>query len=94
MTDYRDPTRPGARDPDRYAGAQAWSGAAWGWIAGIAVVVLILVFVFGMTGNSDRVTSEKSPPPATTGQGSTPPAPPAKMAPSKTNPAPTPPAKQ
>jgi hypothetical protein len=76
MTDYRDPNyrdpnRPIYRDPDPSMGAQPWSNATWGWIAGIAVVVLVLIFAFG-TG-SERVASDNASPPATTGQRSVPP---------------------
>ena len=51
MTDYRDPNyrdpnQPGYRDPSYPAAS--WSNATWGWIAGISVVVLILIFAFGM----------------------------------------------
>ena len=58
MTDYRDPNyrdpdRPPYRDPDVSPAARPWSNATWGWIAGIAVVVLLLIFAFG--SGSDRV---------------------------------------
>jgi hypothetical protein len=75
-----------------------WSTATWGWIAGISVVVLILIFAFGM-GADDRTANDATLPPATTGQRTVPPAPPAgapSQAPSM-NPAPapvTPPAQQ
>jgi hypothetical protein len=69
MTDYRDPSyrdpsRPGERDP--LTGPQPWSNATWGWIAGIAIVVLVLIFAFGTGG--DRVATDTKSPPATTGQ--------------------------
>jgi hypothetical protein len=89
MTDYRDPNRPDYRDPNRQMDGQGWSTATWGWIAGIAIVVLILVFAFGIGGNDERVaTDTKSP--ATTGQRSPPPAPPTGAQPEA--PRPTPPA--
>jgi hypothetical protein len=102
MTDYRDPNyrdpnRPGYRDPSLPADA-SWSTATWGWIAGISVVVLVLIFAFGMRGD-DRTANDTTRPPATTGQRTVPPAPPAGApaeAPSM-NPAPapaTPPAQQ
>jgi hypothetical protein len=74
MTDYRDPNdrdpnRPMYRDPDPM-NMQPWSNATWGWIAGIAVVVLVLIFAFGSGG--ERTASNTSPP-ATTGQGAVPP---------------------
>jgi hypothetical protein len=103
MTDYRDPNyrdpnRPGYRDPAAPADASHWSTATWGWIAGISVVVLILIFAFGMSGNGDRTATDKTRPPATTGERTMPPAPPAaapSQAPSMNPaPAPTPPAKQ
>jgi hypothetical protein len=106
MTDYRDPNyrdpnRPAYRDPSLPAEA-GWSTATWGWIAGLSVVVLILIFAFGMSGPSDQTAMEPSAPPVTTGQRPTPPAPPAgapSQAPSmnKADPAPAPappPAKQ
>jgi len=70
MTDYRDPNRPPYRDPD-LSTAQPWSNATWGWIAGIAVVVLVLIFAFG--SGSDRMATDKGSPPATAGQRSIPP---------------------
>ena len=99
MTDYRDPNyldpnRPGYRDPVASADPNRWSTATWGWIAGISVVVLILIFAFGMSGDGDRTAKDTTRPPATTGQRILPPAPPAGApadAPSMT-PAPTPPA--
>jgi len=76
MTDYRDPNyrdpdRPPYRDPDVSPAARPWSNATWGWIAGIAVVVLLLIFAFG--SGSDRVATDKNSPPATTGQRTVPP---------------------
>ena len=81
MTDYRDPNyrdpnRPGYRDPSLPADA-SWSTATWGWIAGISVVVLVLIFAFGMGGDGDRTAKDTTRPPATTGQRTVPPAPPA-----------------
>lgn len=78
MTDYRDPNyrdpaRPGYRDLNTPADSQAWSNATWGWIAGIAVVVLVLIFAFS-SGNQ-RTAVDESNPPATIGQRTTPPAP-------------------
>ena len=78
MTDYRDPNyrdpaRPGYRDPNAPADSQAWSNATWGWIAGIAVVVLVLIFAFS-SGNQRSAVDEANPP-ATTGQRTTPLAP-------------------
>ena len=98
MTDYRDPNyrdpiRPGYRDPVGSADANHWSTATWGWIAGISVVVLILIFAFGMGGTGDQTAKDTTRPPATSGQRALPPAPPAGApaeAPSM-NPAPTPP---
>jgi len=55
---------------------RSWSAATWGWIAGIAVVVLVLVFAFS-GGDSSRVATDTANPPSTTGQRTspTPPAP-------------------
>jgi hypothetical protein len=100
MTDYRDPNyrdpnRPGYRDPAAPVDASHWSTATWGWIAGISVVVLILIFAFGMGGDGDRTAKDTTRPPTTTGERTVPPAPPAQQAPSMNPaPAPTPPAKQ
>ena len=103
MTDYRDPNY---RDPNRpdYRGPALpadsnWSTATWGWIAGISVVVLVLIFAFGVGGDRDRTATDTSRPPATSGQGSLPPAGAPSQAPSMNpvpaDPAPaTPPAKQ
>jgi len=68
MTDYRDPNYRDPTRPDRdpLGGAQPWSNATWGWIAGIAIVVLVLIFAFGTGG--DRVATDNKSPPATTGQ--------------------------
>ena len=98
MTDYRDPNsrdpnRPVYRDPLTPADPNHWSTATWGWIAGISVVVLILIFAFGMGADGDRTAKDTTRPAATTGQSALPPAPPA-GAPSEApsmNPAPTPP---
>ncbi len=46
--------------PARNAGG---SGMMWGWIAGIAVVVLVLAFLFGSTGSQQ--TADTTPPAAT-----------------------------
>ena len=75
MTDYRDPNyrdpdRRDYRDPDLSTDAQPWSNATWGWIAGIAAAVLVLIFAFG-TGRERVATEDTSP--ATTGQRTNPP---------------------
>jgi hypothetical protein len=97
MTDYRDPNyrdpdRPGYRDPIRASmDQQAWSSATWGWIAGIAVVVLVLIFAFG--GGRDATVTSTSSPPATTGQRTVPNPPasgPKSDAPTLNRPAPAP----
>jgi len=89
MTDYRDPNY---RDPNRPGlDAQPWSNATWGWIAGIAAAVLVLIFAFG--GGSDRVATDQTSPPATTGQRNVPPpgaAGPKTDAPTMNQPAPAP----
>ena len=71
---YRDPTMPGYRDPVVPANASSWSTSTWGWIAGLSVVVLILIFAFGMSGNNDQTAKDTTNPPATTGQNTVPPA--------------------
>jgi hypothetical protein len=98
MTDYRDPNyrdpiRPEYRDPDLAADSGgSWSGATWGWIAGIALVALVLIFAFSSGRDADRVARDSNVPPATTGQRSAPPAPSTSMntdAPSTNRPAPS-----
>jgi hypothetical protein len=78
MTDYRDPNyrdpdRTVYRDPKMLGDDQSWSNATWGWIAGLAIVVLVLVFAFG-TDRGPTTADTTVNPPATTGQGTTPPA--------------------
>src|SRR4051812_14780144 len=83
MTDFRDPNYrdPSYRDPAQPmrdpvpAESQGWANSTWGWIAGLAVLVLILVFAFGTDGTD--TAADRSNPPSTVGQGTTPPAPPA-----------------
>ncbi len=96
MTDYRDPNYrdpnlSGNRDPSAPLDQQAWSSATWGWIAGIAVVVLVLIFAFG--GGREQTATDTASPPTTTGQRNVP-APPASGpktdAPTMNRPAPVP----
>jgi hypothetical protein len=91
---YRDPARPGYRDPDMPVESGSWSGATWGWIAGIALVALVLIFAFSSGRDGDRVARDSNAPPTTTGQRSTPPAAPSTGmstdAPSMNHPAPVP----
>jgi hypothetical protein len=97
MTDYRDPNyrdpmRPDFRDPALNPASQSWSNATWGWIAGIAIVVLVLAVMFS-GGTSDRTATDTANPPPTVGQRTTPPAPPAlpkSEAPTMNRPAPEP----
>jgi hypothetical protein len=95
MTDYRDPNyrepvRGEYRDPAVPADSGSWSSATWGWIAGLAVLALVLIFVF--SGDTNRTASDTTTPPATTtGQGGSRMAPPADPgAPSMNRPAPAP----
>lgn len=64
-----DPNDPIPMEPvaPRSAGG---SGMMWGWIAGIAVVVLILAFMFGGTTSQQTATTTPpaNPPAATTSQ--------------------------
>jgi hypothetical protein len=90
MTDYRDPTYrdpnlPRSRDPDLAADGGSWSSATWGWIAGIAVVVLVMLFIFSSGPDTPRTTS--TAPSTTTGESTTPPAM-RPQAPAPANPAP------
>ena len=66
MTDYRDPNyrdpmRPDLRDPALTPASEPWSNATWGWIAGIAIVVLVLAVMF-TGGNSDRIATDATAP--------------------------------
>jgi hypothetical protein len=99
MTDYRDPNyrdpaRPGYRDdPNLPVESQSWSGATWGWIAGIAVVALVLIFAFSGGRDVNRTAIDTSAPPSTTGQRTTPALPSGGMnndAPAMNRPAPAP----
>jgi len=97
MTDYRDPNN---RDPARrvYSDAnapvdsEAWSSSTWGWIAGFAVVALVLIFAFSGGRDANHTAADSTTPPVTTGQGSSPASPPAidKGAPTMNRPAPAP----
>jgi len=97
MTDYRDPnyrdpTRPDMRDPMIAPTNSSWSNATWGWIAGIAIVILVAAVMF-TGGNSDRTATDTANPPATIGQRTNPPAPtvaPKSDAPTMNRPAPAP----
>jgi hypothetical protein len=93
MTDYRDPSyrSPSYRDPSLPpADTQPWSNSTWGWIAGLAFIVLALVFIFA--GSDTRTANEPANPPSTVGQRSMPPAPaaPTSEAPTMNRPAPAP----
>jgi hypothetical protein len=95
MTDYRDPNyrdpaRRDYRDPDVPVDSESWSSATWGWIAGFAVVALVLIFAFS-SSDTNRTASDATNPPVTTGQGGSRMAPPADPgAPSMNRPAPAP----
>ena len=98
MTDYRDPNyrdpaRRESRDPDVPVDSESWSSATWGWIAGFAVVALVLIFAFSSGRDANRSATDSANPPVTTGQGSSPMAPPAGIntgAPTMNRPAPAP----
>ena len=86
MTDYRDPNYRDPvdreyRDPDVAADSESWSGASWGWIAGFAVVALVLIFAFTAGRDGDRTARDMANPPTTTGQGSPSVSPPASVNP-------------
>jgi hypothetical protein len=68
---YRDPRGPGYPDPNRPTEAQPWSNATWGWIAGIVIAALVLIFAF--SAGNERVATDNASPPATTGQRNVPP---------------------
>jgi hypothetical protein len=68
-----DPRHTDPRDSDPYPSsnlrAERGNAAMWGWIAGIAAVVL-LAFVLAAGWNNDPQTASQTPP-ATTGSGAT-----------------------
>ncbi len=67
MTEYRDPFSrdPNSPRPDPDAMRESWSNATWGWIAGIAVVVLLVLLVFGRTNQpTQTATAPQMNPPA------------------------------
>ena len=63
-----------SRDPTLPPGGENWSDATWSWIAGIAILLLVLIFAFGR--GEDEVAMRTQAPSATTGQRSPPPPPP------------------
>jgi hypothetical protein len=83
MIDDRDPNSrgpnmpkfgdPDYRDPSMQPPTRPWSDATWAWIAGIAVVVLILAFVVGSRTGPNNASNTATPP-STVGQRTTPPA--------------------
>jgi hypothetical protein len=76
-----DPRLNANRDP-RETGA---SNAMWGWIAGIAVLVLMLVFLFGSNSQNTQTSDNANRPAITTPPNNS------AMSPRPTMPAPTPP---
>src|SRR4249919_2029693 len=89
---YRDPARPAYPDANAPVDSESWSSSTWGWIAGFAVVALVLIFAFSSGREANHVASDSTNPPLTTGQGSSPASPPAidNGAPSMNRPAPAP----
>jgi hypothetical protein len=79
MTDYRDPRNPdlNRREPPIVRGSDAASSSFWAWIAGIVLVVLVLILAFGSGHVTKRSATNGGNAPATTGQGTAPPAAPA-----------------
>src|SRR4051794_6952920 len=82
MTDYRDPNyrdpaRPVYPDANAPVDSESWSSSTWGWIAGFAVVALVLIFAFSGGRDASRTAIDSTSPPVTTGQGSSPASPPA-----------------
>lgn len=77
MTDYRDPRNPdlNRREPPIVRRTDAASSSYWAWIAGIVLVVLVLILAFGSGPVTKRSATNGANPPATTGQGTAPPAP-------------------
>jgi hypothetical protein len=67
MSDYRnyggDPNDPLNRN---FGYEPAARDSAWGWIAGAAFVLIVLVLAFGMSHGSKRVASNDVAPPAAT----------------------------
>jgi hypothetical protein len=69
MTDYRDPDHRGGAPGYSDGGASRgrWTSATWGWIIGIALIILVLIFAVG-SGNEYQVADDDAVVPATTGQ--------------------------
>jgi hypothetical protein len=61
---YQDPDPLRDRDLDRNAqiNREYGSNAMWGWIAGAVVVVLMLVFLFGGTNDTNTASNTPSAP--------------------------------
>jgi hypothetical protein len=62
---YQDPD-PLRRDPrlepeSRISDESGSSSALWGWIAGIAALLLVLVFLFGSGSDNTRTTDIRNP---------------------------------
>jgi hypothetical protein len=67
MTDYRDPNDPLRRDTVYDPNVRS-SNAAWGWIAGIVFLGIIVALAFGVgrsNQDSTNVASNNTPPAAT-----------------------------
>jgi hypothetical protein len=78
MTDYRDPRNRNLDDPPPIArGTDGATSSSWAWIAGIVLIVLVLILAFGSGRVANRSATNGANPPATTGQGTTPPTAPA-----------------
>jgi hypothetical protein len=92
MSDYdpnrMDPKRPAVNE----AGYAADRGFNWNWIIGGIAALVVLIVALSFVGRDDRTADTAQPPAATTGQGTTQPAP-APSAPAERT-APTPPAER
>lgn len=64
MTDYRDPNDPLRREP-MYDPNVRSSNAAWGWIAGIVFLGIIVALAFGVGKSPNTNVANNTPPAAT-----------------------------
>jgi hypothetical protein len=58
----RDPTAP--RDPSLDPALRPWNDSTWAWIAGAAVVALVLMFIFTIGSEPTRTATNTASPPA------------------------------
>jgi|SRR5437588_6691639 len=70
---HRDPSAP--RDPSLDPALRPWNDSTWAWIAGAAVVALMLMFIFTIGSEPTRTATNITNPPAENRPAPVPPAP-------------------